>query len=227
MKRSIVLLMVCLAGAATLRAGEKPKVHPDSSDWKAVFTGDLSDAMYPEGVWSVADGVLTATEDKCIWTKKEYDDFVLDLEFKNAEGTNSGAFVYCSDVPNFIPNSVEVQIADDFAERWAKMPKSWQCGAIFGHKPATKSHVKKPGHWNRMTVTCRGPKITVALNGEEVNRFDMTKWTSAKENPDGTEIPPWLSKPKAKLPTRGHIGFQGKHGGVPIYFRNIRIKTIE
>ena len=48
----------------------------------------------------------------------------------------------------------------------------------------------------------------------------------AKTNPDGSKIPPWLSTPFAKLATKGRIGFQGKHGGVPIYFRNIRIMEL-
>ena len=46
-------------------------------------------------------------------------------------------------------------------------------------------------------------------------------------NPDGSEIPSWLSKPLAELPTRGRIGFQGKHAGAPIWFRNIKIKLLK
>ncbi|MCR4415488.1 MAG: DUF1080 domain-containing protein, partial [Thermoguttaceae bacterium] len=164
---------------------------------------------------------------QCIWTKKEYENFVLDLEFKNAPGTNSGVIVYCSDAKNWIPNSIEIQIADDFAERWAKSPKTWQCAAIFGRLAPTRSAVKKPGQWNRMTITCRGPMIYVLLNGQQVTEMDMRKWTDAKKNPDGSEIPPWLSKPAAELPTKGRIGLQGKHAGAPIYFRNLKIKSIE
>jgi hypothetical protein len=227
MKKLIVLLLVCLGWVVMLRAAEAagPKTHPDSAGWESLFAEDLSNAVYPKGVWSVRDGVLTATEDRCIWTWKQYGDFILDLEFKNAPGTNSGVFVYCSDVEEFVPNSVEVQIADDYSPRWAKMPRSWHCAAIFGRQAPAKSAVKKPGEWNRMTITCKGTNISVMLNGEQVTQIDMKKWTSAKRNPDGSEIPPWLSKPMAKLATKGHIGLQGKHGGVPIYFRNIRIKT--
>ena len=49
--------------------------------------------------------------------RRDYENFVLDLEFMTAPGTNSGVIVYCSDIANWIPNSVEIQIADDFAER--------------------------------------------------------------------------------------------------------------
>ncbi|MHC4169999.1 MAG: 3-keto-disaccharide hydrolase [Planctomycetota bacterium] len=199
-------------------------VHPNVSNWKSLFTADLSNAIFTEGVWTVEDGVLTASKDEAIWTKRDYDNFTLDLEFKTASGTNSGVVVYCSDMKNWIPNSVEIQIADDFAEKWATSPKTWQCGAIFGHLAPSKSMVKKPGRWNRFTITCMDQKIGVALNGERIASMDMSLWTSAKTNPDGSKIPEWLNKPLSKHPTRGRIGLQGKHAGAPIWFRNIKIR---
>jgi len=228
MKRMLVALLVLLGWAAMTCAGEAAglKGHPDSAGWESLFAEDLSNAVYPKGVWSVSDGVLTATEDRCIWTKKVYENFVLDLEFKNAPGTNSGVFVHGSSIEDFIPNSVEIQIADDFAEEWAKEPATWHCGAIFGHLAPTKSVVKKPGEWNHFTITCAGQRIAVELNGEKVTDMDMSLWTSAKTNPDGSEIPAWLSRPYAELATKGRIGFQGKHAGAPIFFRNIRIRPV-
>ncbi|MDZ7608366.1 MAG: DUF1080 domain-containing protein [Cyclobacteriaceae bacterium] len=200
--------------------------HPDSAGWEDLFLPDLSNAYFPDSIWSFENGEFTATEDQFLWTKKEYNNFVLDLEFKNAEGTNSGVVVYCSNTEDWIPNSVEVQIADDFHEKWAKSPKNWQCGAIFGRQAATKSVVKKPGEWNRFTVTCIDSMIYVLMNGEQVNTVDLSKFTDAKINPDGSEAPSWLSKAPATLPIKGVIGFQGKHAGAPVYFRNIRIKEI-
>ncbi|HOD50354.1 MAG TPA: DUF1080 domain-containing protein [Candidatus Hydrogenedentes bacterium] len=227
----VVAAMLCMALACysqeTAPAAEQKPAHPDVSTWNDLFKPDLSNADKPEGVWTFENGILTATEDKAIWTKKDYDNFILDLEFKTAEGTNSGVIVYCSDPENWIPNSVEIQIADDFAEKWANSPKTWQCGAIFGHLAPSKSVVKKPGEWNRFTITCKDKLITVVLNGEPITSMDMSKWTSAKTNPDGSEIPSWLSRPKAELPTKGRIGFQGKHAGAPIWFRNMKVKELE
>ena len=85
----------------------------------------------------VTDGVITASKDQAIWTVRDYDNFVLDLEFKTAAGTNSGVLVYCGDTRNWIPNSVEIQIADDYAQKWARAPKTWHCGAVFGHLAGT------------------------------------------------------------------------------------------
>lgn len=224
MKKSLMLLFLA-AFSLTMGYGQS-KGHPESSKWPDLFTADLSNAEYPAGIWSFTDGILTATEDQCIWTKKDYSNFVIDLEFKTAEGTNSGVIVYCSNTKDWIPNSVEIQIADDFAKQWAESPKTWQCGAVFGHLAPTKSMVKKPGEWNKFTITCKGKNIQVMLNGETVTNMNMDLWTSAKTNPDGSEIPAWLSTPFAQLKTSGRIGLQGKHAGAPIYFRNIKIREL-
>ena len=225
-KTQIIMAVICLFLCFTAIAQENAAKHPDTSEWKPLFNDDLSDAEFPAGIWTCTDGILTASEDQCIWTNKDYANFILDLEFKTAEGTNSGVVVYCSDINNWIPNSVEIQIADDYAKQWAESPKTWQCGAIFGHLAAKKSMVKKPGEWNRMSVICKGNMIRVMLNGETVNEMDMTLWNSASTNPDGSEIPSWLSTPFSQLPTQGRIGLQGKHAGAPVYFRNIKIKVL-
>ena len=206
-----------------------PTEHPDTSgnDWKPLFQSDLSDADYPAGVWQWEDGELTATEDQNIWTEEDYDNFIVDLEFKTAEGTNSGVIIYASDTEDWIPNSVEVQIADDYAEKWATSPKTWQAGAIFGHLAPTHSTVKQPGEWNQYTITAQDSMIYVLLNGDPVAEMNMNQWTSAITNPDGSEIPEWLSTPFAELPTQGKIGLQGKHAGAPVWFRNLKVKRLD
>ena len=223
MKRSLFATAVLLAAAPFALAEAPDTTGPD---WKPLFQADYSDAEKPDGVWSVVDGLLTASADQCIWTKTEHENFMLDLEFKNAVGTNSGVIIYCTDAKNWIPKSVEIQIADDFADKWAKSPASWHCAAIFGHLAPTPDLVKKPGEWNKMTIEARGKNLKVWLNGTLASDMDMAKWTSAKKNPDGSGIPPWLSTPFAELPTKGRIGFQGKHGDATIWFRNIRIKSL-
>ncbi len=228
--KDVLLPAVCIT-VLFLSCGQKisvpPKTHPDVSQWEDLFAPDLSNAVYADTVWTFEDGILTASEDQCIWTQKDYDNFIIDLEFKTAPKTNSGVIVYCTNTEDWIPNSVEIQIADDFAEEWSSQPKTWQCGAIFGHLGATKSLVKAPGEWNRYTITCVDKKIYVMLNGETVTDMDMSLWTSAETNPDGSEIPPWLSTPFADLPTHGVIGLQGKHAGAPIFFRNMKIKELQ
>lgn len=196
-------------------------------EWQALLNADLSNAEFPAGIWTQNDGVLTASEDQMLWTARDYDDFDLELEFKTDDGTNSGVLIYVSDPANWVSNSVEVQIADDFSARWSQADATWQCGALFGHLAPTKSMVKRPGEWNRMSISARGPLVKVWINGEQVIDADLRDWTSATTNPDGSAIPPWLSTPWAELPTTGRIGFQGKHAGAPIWFRHIRVREVE
>lgn len=223
----LVLALLCITTLKSF-AQDTAFIHPDvtAKGWKDMFSKDLSNGIFPKGVWSSTDGVMTATKDEAIWSKDEYDDFVLDLDFKNADGTNSGVVVHASNIVEWIPHSVEIQIADDYSKEWSAAPATWQCGAIFGHQAATNKSLKKEGEWNHFTVTCRGRKIWIVLNGTLINTCDMSLFTSAKKNPDGSDIPAWLSNPMATLPLRGHIGFQGKHAGAPIYFKNIKIKKL-
>lgn len=221
-----VITLLTLAGCTSSKKAYTTHPSTTGKNWSDLFTADLSNAIYPTGVWTVSDGVLTASKDESIWSKDEYDDFVLDLEFKNADGTNSGVIVHATDTEEWIPHSVELQIADDYSKEWSKAPATWQCAAIFGHQAATKRTVKPAGEWNHYTITCIGKKIWIVLNGELVNVCDMSLYTSATKNPDGTDIPSWLSTPMNVLPLHGHIGLQGKHAGAPIYFRNIKIKKL-
>jgi hypothetical protein len=228
MKTIIPVILTLIFCVQSCKSGVEipPTSHPDVTNWQDLFTDDLSNAMFPEGIWTFEEGILTASKDEAIWTEFDYDNFILDLEFKTDTGTNSGVILYCSDIKNWIPNSIEIQIADDYAERWANSPPSWQCGAVFGHLPATRSMVEHPGEWNRFTITCVDHLVYVMLNGEQIIKMDMKLWDDPEVNPDGSEIPLWLHKPVADLPTHGHIGFQGKYAGAPIYFRNIKIKDL-
>jgi Domain of Unknown Function (DUF1080) len=229
MKKSILINLLILLAAVNSFAQDTAFINPDTKvkGWNDLFNTRLSNAIFPAGVWTVQEGVLTASKDEAIWSEKEYDDFVLDLEFKNAEGTNSGVIVHATGIKEWIPHSVEIQIADDYSKEWSAAPADWQCAAVFGHQPATKHLVKKAGEWNHYTITCIKRKIWIVLNGELVNTCDMSLYTSAKNNIDGTQAPDWLSNPMAILGLHGHIGLQGKHAGAPIYFRNVKVRELK
>lgn len=226
--KSIGWLFLLLV-SARCPAQDTAYIYPNTAEggWTDVFTHDLGNAIFPAGVWSQSGGIFTATKDEAIWTSSKYDDFVLDLDFKNAEGTNSGVIVHATDLANWIPHSVEIQIADDYSSAWNNVSPTWQCGAIFGHQAAHDKILHKAGEWNHFTITCRGKKIWVALNRKLVNECDMSLFTSATTNPDGSAVPAWLPNPMSALPLHGHIGFQGKHAGAPIYFKNMKIKKLE
>ena len=148
------------------------------------------------------------------------------MEFKNEQGTNSGVIVYCTNRQDWIPNSVEIQIGDDYYFEKKGWVPTYMCGGIFGHMPPSATLVKKAGEWNHMNIRCEGQNIVVTLNGEVSADMDMAQWTSGTKNPDGSDIPSWLPNPFAELPTKGYIGFQGKHGEANIYLRNVKIAQL-
>lgn len=226
----ITLFFAVLAGAGCKGYSASSAADQAGSKWRPLFADDLSNTTLADKnndrAWVLeSPGTWRSDIDRMLFSRESYENFVLDLEFNNAPGTNGGIILYCSDVAKWVPNSVEVQIADDTYPKWSADPKT-RCGSFYGRQAATKFLVKKPGEWNHCTVTCVGRKVKVELNGETVNRFDLARFTDAKTNPDGSKAPGWLSKPPAGLPQKGRIGLQGKHGDAPIRYRNIRIREL-
>ena len=201
-----------------------------SVNWTEPLAGEgaLDSKMdFEAGVWhEVEPGVITAEKDSAIWLKGEYENFVLDFDYKLDPAANSGVVIYCSDLKNWIPNSIEVQLLDDYADKWKNDPPRLRNAGLYGHCGPEKSCGRPAGEWNHMTITGCGKNIKVVCNGVVTVDEDISRYTSAKTNPDGTPIQPWLSKPLATLPTKGGIGFQGKHGGARPYFRNIRVRGL-
>ena len=229
--KKILLYMMCCACICALSCGQAQKgktasaLEPESVP---LFAADLSNAEYDQSVWSIdEEGVISATADKELWTTKEYENFELTLEFKNDNCTNSGVLIYCTDKSNWIPNTVEIQIADDYCPEWTDWKPISLCGAVYGHLGASQPNLVKPaGEWNTMKIIAKGKNIVVELNGLQIIDMDMNLWTSGTTNPDGSKIPEWLPRPYAELATKGYIGFQGKHGEATIWFRNIMIKEL-
>jgi hypothetical protein len=87
-KKTVLFAAACLGGSVLAYAGEAPllKAHPDSKAWEDLVAADLSNVINTKNVWSFKEGVLTATEDQALWTNKEYENFAVDLEFKNEIG---------------------------------------------------------------------------------------------------------------------------------------------
>lgn len=193
-----------------------------------LFKKDLSDASCKKPVWSFnSEGVLSSTVDEILWTANEYENFELNLEFAVTKEGNGGIIVYAKDKDKWIPDSIEIQIGDYkyWEEKFGTLGTS---GAIFGFQ-APKKDVSKPlGEWNKLKLICEGKSIKLWINDELVNDFDMSKFTDAKKNPDGSEPFKWLQNtPRAQVPTKGFIGFQGHHGKGDTMYRNLDIKPIK
>ena len=215
-KRTMVALGLLVAGAGTVSAAE-PAYEPLKWEPKA----------FDSGIWTVdADGVMTASKDAAIWSAVDYEDFMLDFDYKLDPAANSGVVIYAIDTEKWIPGSIEIQLLDDNHPRWKKDPPHLKNSSLYGHLGPSATPAKPAGEWNHMTVVAQGQRIRVSVNGVQTIDADISVWKDAKTNPDGSKIPGWLSVPWAEIPTTGRVGFQGMHGGAKPYFRNVRIAKI-
>ena len=205
---------------ATIKAG---RYLPDTSsyEWKDLFGDKLQNADCDPAVWSLTDGVLASNKDDAIWGRDKYTNFSLDLEFKGTQNANSGIVIKASDQKNWIPNSLEIQVANTFG-----MAPDFSCtGAVYGRSPILFNTIKPAGEWNRINVTCAGDWVFVCLNGELVTIMDKSKFTDKVKNPDGSEAKPWLrERAPSDLDNTGWVGLQGLHGKEEsVIFRNVKI----
>jgi hypothetical protein len=213
------------------RGGQQATTRRSNTDgFVTLFNGkDLTGWLTgPDNFWVVQDGILTVTRPSdgqehnfdYLWTKDTYGDFTLDLEFKVVEGTNSGIFLRTADRKDPVYTGIEVQIANSYGR--PKITKTGTAGAIYDCQEPSKNVLKAPGEWNRCQVTCRGSRIEVVLNSENVIDMDLDRWTKAGENPDGT--PNKFKQAIKDFARVGYVGFQDH--GRPVWYRNIRINRL-
>lgn len=163
--------------------------------------------------WVVKEGGILACRAGTGWlgTKKEYGDFILRLEWKVAEGGNSGVFLRVPGVKEGVSPSatgMEIQVLDDNAAQYKGKLKPYQySGSIYTFVPCSKKVFKGAGVWNSFEITCKGDLIKVVYNGETVAEADASK----DENLN-------------KRPKKGLIGLQN-HGSACEY-RNVMIKEL-
>ncbi len=184
-----------------------------------LLAADLSNCTFKEGAWTYEDGVLARKGGGDIYTKEQYGDFILDLEFKVDPKSNSGIFIRTADVKDPVQTSIEIQVFDSFGAE----PSKHGCGAIYDCLAPEKNTVKKAGEWNHLTVMAFGPRITVTLNDERIINMNLDEWTEAGKNPDGSNNK--FRTAYKDMARTGAIGFQD-HGN-SVWYRNIKIRKVD
>ncbi len=170
------------------------------------------------GAWVLKDGVLAVSEKPggYIWTKKSYENVEVSLEYKTSEKCNSGLF-FRTDPKNAVQGGFEIQLASAGLYSGKHV-----VGSLYDAKEPSAAAGKPDGEWNRMILTCQGPKITVVLNGQTVLEADLDDWDTANKNPDNTKNK--FKTALKDLPRTGHLGLQ--YHGHPVWFRNIKLKKL-
>ncbi len=201
-----------------LRANALPSSRAEPDGWERLVGTDLTGWICKPESWAVEDGALVRRGAGDIWTEQEFGDFVLELEFKFSAGANSGIFFRTANLADAVQTGIEMQVLDTHGQP----PDRHACGAIYDCVAPAKQAVRPAGEWNQVTLTCRGPQITVVLNGEPIVDMNLDRWTEPGKNPDGSANK--FRTAYKDMPRRGRIGFQ-EHGGEVVY-RKIRIKPL-
>lgn len=159
-RRFVLTLALMLVGLA----GAQPNFEVSAQGkWTTLLDGKSLKGWDVVGNanWSVADGAVQANMGTgFLVSPMSYTDFEVTAEFWVTDDANSGIFIRCSD-PKTINamNAYEVNIFD-------KRPdQAYRTGAIVDVAKPSVMTLNTGGKWNTMTVTAKGPKMTVTVNG--------------------------------------------------------------
>ncbi len=196
--------------------------------WKSLFDGKTTSGWRnyrKETVgpgWTVVDGVLTRSGDNAgdIITIGEYRNFDLILDWRVAEGGNSGILYRATEEGDYIWQSApEMQILDDERHADGKSPLT-SAGSNFALYAAPRGAVHPAGQWNTARLLVNGNHVEHWLNGQKLFEYELgsADWNErlAKSK--------FATMPLYGRASEGHIGLQD-HGD-KVEFRNIRIRVV-
>ncbi|MDP2896151.1 MAG: DUF1080 domain-containing protein [bacterium] len=184
-----------------------------------IFKGrDLEGWEGPVENYEVRDGSIVCKENKggTIYTKEEFSDFTVRLEFKLPPGGNNGlAIRYPGSGDTAYVGMCELQVLDDTAPQYAKLDPRQSHGSAYGMAAAHRGYLRPTGEWNYQEVTVIGSTIKVGLNGVVILDTDLGKVTEYMANR------PHPGKDR----TAGRFGFAGHSD--PVMFRNIAMRRLK
>jgi len=204
MKHIFILLAIATV-AFSVQAQENKADDRVPDGFTSLFNGsDFTGWQVPEGDnghWKILDGVIDydaeseAEGNKSLWSKKEYKDFVMlvDWRIKETPWDNPGVpFILPSGLHKLNENGEEIKIIvpdsdsgilyrgpdGDQANIWCwpigsgevysyRMNKEMPLSVRRSVTPKTNAD-KNIGEWNRFRITLRDDFLTVELNGIEV-----------------------------------------------------------
>lgn len=208
------VLSIGVALSLALGVGSCSRIQSQGASDSLLSTGMVGwQQIGEEGDWKLENGVLS-TEGGSGWlsTVREYDDFVLSLEFRIPPGGNSGVFLRTPHDGNPAYQGLEIQILDDRAEKWSELRPEQYTGSIYDVQAPSERAAGKAGEWQRMAIECRGSRVRVAVNDQKVIDTDMSFY------PYKVDTHPGLTR------RSGYIGLQN-HGS-KVEFRNIRLRPL-
>ena len=224
MKTILLIVLSALLCGCVLQETETPTLQDSCVSLKTetpTWRGFKSDAL-PAG-WMMSDeGVLTHTKGGGdVITEKEYDNFVLELEWKISEGGNSGIFFHVSEDHDHVwLGGPEMQVLDNEAHANGMTPET-SAGANYALHAPCKDVTKPVGEWNHVKLVVDGPHVEHWMNGTKLLEYDLWSddWNARVAESKFKDMPPY------GLAKTGHIALQD-HGDI-VSFRNITVTPIK
>jgi hypothetical protein len=167
--------------------------------------------------YEVRDGAIVCKPGKggTLYTREEYGDFVVRLEFRLPPGGNNGlAIRYSGEGDPAYTGMCEIQVLDNEHPKYANLDPRQYHGSAYGMVPAHRGYLRPTGQWNYQEVTVQGSRVRVELNGYVILDTDLA---NVKEFMGNRPHP-------GKDRTKGYFGFAGHSD--PVEFRNIAIKKL-
>ena len=167
-----------------------------------------------QDLWKVEDGAITCDARRAplpanafLVSQKEYADFHFTCEvfLEGVSGfTNAGVQFRSQRVPNsheMIGYQVDLGPGD---WGWGCLYEESRRGMLVQVDPAVKAQAVKPNDWNRLEISCQGPRIRIWLNG--------------RQTVDYTEK-------QAGIPASGRFGLQiHGGGGTRVRYRGVEVE---
>ena len=229
------LAAVALLVAATSIADSVPPPDNTLSEaerhagWQLLFDGQSLDQWrtYSEQTarpaWQIQDGaiVLTQRGGGDLITRKPFENFELQLQWKIAQGGNSGIFFNAdeSELPIYV-HAAEIQILDD-----ARHPDNKQAnrrsGSLYDLIAAPPASQKPAGAWNLVVISHQNGHLKAWQNDVQTVDIDLRSKTFKQLVADSkfADWPGFAENPD------GYIGLQD-HGDV-VSFKNLKIRVLD
>jgi len=217
-----VLVVMAISGisvagkSASMQEAGKPLFNGNSLEgWRG-----FKSAAPPSG-WAAVEGTLARTgPGGDILTVDEFGDFELRLQWKIAEGGNSGIFFHVVDAGNEVWESgPEMQILDNARHADGKNPLT-SAGANYGLHAPVRDVTRPVGEWNDVRLVVAGARVEHWLNGVNVVEYEL--WSPAWESL--VKASKFITMPAYGRAKRGRIALQD-HGD-PVWFRNITVRVL-
>jgi hypothetical protein len=198
MKKLVIVCLLLLVAQVTFAQKKKKLFNgKDLTGW----------VTYGTEKWYVEDGLLISESGPdagygYLGTEESFDDFEINLEFKQEANGNSGVFIR-STVDGTTVSGWQVEVAPPGHDTGG-IYESYGRGWLVKPDPE-KDKALKFGEWNKMKIVVKGDNVTSYLNGVEMVNFSDAK----------------IGEGKGGVLLQIHDG-----GGIKVYWRNIVLKKL-